>query len=185
MTRRRLYLWRQFDWSLNRFAVLLSLLFLFGTLAGCLLCFRFGARDSCADLVFSTAAPSVPRLLSLTWSHLRWLTVAVLLGLSALGLFGIPLLLLLRGVVFGFSFAALFPVVPSLPLLAGYLGVAVFAVVPLLLLGCVGMSRALAESRSGGNPQSALLPLVLLAFSVLCSVICACIELWLAPMLVL
>lgn len=88
--------------------------FTLGGLAGCLLAFRMtdvgvGAMTDYLER-FLTAAQSggldVPALPELLWRNLRWPLAAVLLGFSALGLLGVPVLASVRGYFMAFSIAS-------------------------------------------------------------------------------
>ena len=97
--------------------------FLLGGLVGCLLASHIGGggQESLAAYVegFLRAAQAgeitAPALASLVWDTVRWPLLALLLGFTALGLLGLPLLFAVRGfllalLVFGVSGALSVPV---------------------------------------------------------------------------
>ena len=81
--------------------------FLLGGLVGCLLASHIGGggQESLAAYVegFLRAAQAgeitAPALASLVWDTVRWPLLALLLGFTALGLLGLPLLFAVRGFV--------------------------------------------------------------------------------------
>ena len=84
-----------------------------GGLVGCVLaCFVDGVGGESLGVylqVFLEAAAaqgvSAPALASLVWSTLRWPLLAVVLGFTAIGLLGLPVLFAVRGFLLGFSIA--------------------------------------------------------------------------------
>lgn len=88
--------------------------FFLGSLAGCVLASYVGGggNDSLTSYLqgFLTAAKAggvaAPALLPLLWETMRWPLLAVLLGFTALGLIGIPILFSIRGFLLAFSIAS-------------------------------------------------------------------------------
>ena len=88
--------------------------FLLGGLVGCLLASHIGGggQESLAAYVegFLRAAQAgeitAPALASLVWDTVRWPLLALLLGFTALGLLGLPLLFVVRGFLLAFSIAS-------------------------------------------------------------------------------
>ena len=88
--------------------------FLLGGLVGCLLASHIGGggQESLAAYVegFLRAAQAgeitAPALASLVWDTVRWPLLALLLGFTALGLLGLPLLFAVRGFLLAFSIAS-------------------------------------------------------------------------------
>lgn len=88
--------------------------FTLGGLTGCLLAFRVSGMgvEAMTDYLdrFLTVAQvgglDIPALPELLWRTLRWPLAAFLLGFSALGVLGIPLLCSMRGFFLAFSIAS-------------------------------------------------------------------------------
>lgn len=98
--------------------LLLSSAFLLGGLAGCLLAKRAGGAgaDALNDYLqgylsaAGTADVARPGALCVLWQVVRWPLLAVVLGLTPVGLPGIPLLFLARGFLLSFAIASFFRV---------------------------------------------------------------------------
>ncbi len=149
----------------RRAKVLLSLClpFLLGAAAGGLLVYWQGDNGALSDYLGGYAsalgegAVTTGSLLSLCWYYLRWTLLVALLGLTALGVVGIPLVFALRGFLLSFAAASI------LSAFGGWQGVlvtaAIFGVpglisVPVLfLLGVQGMGMAAAMAFPGGTPR--------------------------------
>ena len=88
--------------------------FLAGGLAGCILasCVDGGGGESLSAYLQSflsaarAGAVDAPAVLSLVWSTIRWPLLALLLGFTALGLLGLPILFAARGFLLAFSIAS-------------------------------------------------------------------------------
>lgn len=88
--------------------------FFLGGLGGCILaaCVEGSGGESLAAYLkgFLSAARegtvSAPALLPLVWETVRWPLLAVLLGFTALGVLGLPLLFAMRGFLLSFSIAS-------------------------------------------------------------------------------
>jgi hypothetical protein len=156
--------------------LLLSAAFLLGGLAGCLLAARAGgagAEALSAYLQGYLAAADAdgvarPDVLSVLWQLVRWPLLAAALGLTPLGLLGIPLLFLVRGFLLSFAIASFFRVLGVSGLvmafalfgLTGLLSVPVFFILGLqsfLSAGAVS-GRLLGESRRLPLLDRAFLP---------------------------
>lgn len=93
--------------------VVTAAFFTLGGLMGCLLAFRMAdagmeAMTAYLDRFLAVAQAGgleVPAMAELFWRTLRWPLAAVLLGFSALGMFGIPILSCMRGFFLSFSIA--------------------------------------------------------------------------------
>ena len=91
-----------------------SVCFFLGGLAGCMLAFRVsgGGSESMDAYIggFLDAAGkgvlAAPPLLPLAWSCMRWPLLALLLGFTAAGLLGLPVLFAARGFLLAFSIAS-------------------------------------------------------------------------------
>ena len=108
--------------------------FLLGGLVGCLLASHIGGggQESLAAYVegFLRAAQAgeitAPALASLVWDTVRWPLLALLLGFTALGLLGLPLLFAVRGFLLAFSIASFVRLFGGAGCLkSGFIGVAV------------------------------------------------------------
>lgn len=92
----------------------LSISFLIGTLAGCLLAGRVAQTEGSTLAVYVegylSAARSggiaVPNLLLVLWETLRWPVLTILLAFTALGMLGIPILFAVRGFLLSFAVAS-------------------------------------------------------------------------------
>lgn len=98
--------------------LILSVAFFLGGLAGCLLADRVGGSGSEAladylkGYLSSVYSENVikPDILALLWETVRWPLFALALGLTPLGLLGVPILFLVRGFLLSFSIASFFRV---------------------------------------------------------------------------
>lgn len=167
--------------------LLSALLFLAGVFLGFLFHSVWGGIPEGQEVLLSSGgALTWARLLSVCWSHFRWLLLCVFLSLSALGLFGLPVLVILRGLVFGFSYTALYGSVPSAALFLSFLFTALFACGPMLVITSLGLIHCREEAAGHGSGRwqgrpAALYALLLLLGAAMCSVLCAFAELWLLP----
>lgn len=102
---------RELDWPKGVALAVLSLSFLLGGCAGCVLAGLAGGeggRELSAYLTDYLAAVDTvpaPGLWTVLWEHGKILLAALLLGLTALGVLGLPLLFGVRGFFFTFSVA--------------------------------------------------------------------------------
>ena len=138
--------------------------FLLGGALGCAVALRFGGSGSETLSQYiqgylvaaQEGAVPVPGALAVTWEASRFLLLAALLGFTALGVAGMPVLFLVRGFLLSFSvtcFVSMFGGEGGLLafLLLGLSGVA--TIPPLFLLGVQGMaaSRRLLGRCLGGQ----------------------------------
>lgn len=151
------------DWDLpsgsGKLLVLLCAVFLAGGAAGCLfagLAEGEGARalsSYLADYLTLAREGTVVRDFWPTlWEQLRWLALTVLLGLTAIGAVGIPLLFCLRGFFFAFSvgcFCRVFGGAGLVPALVLFGLPALLWAPALFLAGFWGMSGSLYLLRRG------------------------------------
>ena len=94
--------------------VLTGSCFLAGGLAGCLLAAQVGGAGQTSLTSYLQAflqashqgAVDVPALWLQIWDSLRWPLMALLLGFTALGVLGLPVLFAVRGFLLSFSIAA-------------------------------------------------------------------------------
>lgn len=94
--------------------IILSACFLAGGLAGCLLAAQVGGAGEASLnqyleaflLAAHEGAVDVPALWAQIWDTLRWPLFALLLGFTALGVLGLPVLFTLRGFLLAFSIAS-------------------------------------------------------------------------------
>ena len=138
--------------------IIVSVSFLLGGLAGCLMStFVDGAGQESLqaylEAFLSTAqsgGAGAPGLAVQLWDILRWPCFALLLGFTALGVLGFPLLFAARGFLLAFSIAAFVRIFGSAGCLLAVLLFGVgggFSVPALFVLGVQGLgaSRALAS----------------------------------------
>lgn len=91
-----------------------SVCFFLGGLAGCVLAGHVGADAGESLSAYLThylqaagsGALQEPSLPALIWSSLRWPALAILLGFTALGLLGLPILFAVRGFLLAFSISS-------------------------------------------------------------------------------
>lgn len=168
--------------------LILSAAFLLGGLAGCLVADRVSGSggdylgnylESYLSAVCSDGAAR-PEVLSLLWETIRWPLLAFALGLTPLGLLGIPVLFLVRGFLLSFSIASFYHVMGTVGLglafvvfgITGLIGVPV-----LFILGIQSfLSAGAITSRLTG--ESRRLPLfdrmALLRCGVCTAALCVC-----------
>ena len=111
---RRADRWRMPADGAAPFLAVAAVFFFLGGLAGCLLAGSVdgGGQESLAAYVegYLQAAQageaSPPALAALVWETVRWPLLALLLGFTALGLLGLPLLFAARGFLLAFSIAS-------------------------------------------------------------------------------
>ncbi len=180
--------------------VVLSISFLLGAIAGCLLAggvaeAENGTLATYVEGYLSAArsgALSVPSVLSVLWETLRWPLLTVLLAFTALGVVGIPVLFAVRGFLLSFAVASFVRVLGGAGsilafLLFGLTGL--FTVPVLFVLGAQGFtacrilaSRLVGERRRTGIPYGRAYCLRCgLCFMVL--IVCVCLEQTVLPAL--
>ena len=119
--------------------LILSAAFLLGSIAGCLLAGRVdgGGGDALGNYlegyfsVVLSGEPVRPEPLSLIWETVRWPLFTFVLGLTALGLLGIPILFLVRGFLLSFAIASFYRVLGTTGLAAA---LAVFGITGLICI---------------------------------------------------
>lgn len=142
-----------------------GILFFLGGVAGCLLCANVGADGSEELLSYLESFLSLaqtgelerPALLSVLWEALRWPLLTVVLGFTALGVVGIPILFSVRGFLLSFAIASFFRALGAGGTLmaVAIFGISgLFSVPALFVLGVQGFAasrnlagRALGEGR--------------------------------------
>jgi len=151
-------------WEMRRDEVLPALAvvgacFFLGGLAGCLLAGYVGGdgREGLSAYLqnFLQAASAgemdSPALAALVWSTVRWPLLALLLGFTALGLLGLPILFLIRGFLLAFSIASFVRLFGSMGCLLALLvfGLTQALAVPVLFV--VGVQSLLAARVLAGG----------------------------------
>ena len=157
-----------------------------GLLAGFLLSAHLDGAVSAEQVGLLPAAVTRLRLWSAFWSNYRWLLLGGVLAFSALGVFLLYPLVLLRGFVLGFSFTTLFVSGSRVTALTHFLLTALLTCGPLLLLAASGMQRGLSELHRPPSGQSCfwgsagILAGLMLSAAVL-TVLCCALQLWFLP----
>lgn len=131
--------------------ILLSALFLIGSVIGCVTAGLI--RDpsgalldyvrGCLELL--THDDAAPRFISVLWGTFRFPVVAVLLGFTALGVAGIPVLFAVRGFLMCYAVAVFYRILGLAGLVLGLIlfGFSALIWMPVLsYLGCRGLLRA-------------------------------------------
>lgn len=142
----------------------ISVSFFLGGVAGCCLStFVGGAGEESLRLyleAFLTTAQgegaAAPGLAAQLWDVLRWPALALLLGFTALGVLGLPVLFAARGFLLAFSISAFVQMFGSAGCVLAFLLFGVggcFSVPALFVLGAQGLTaaRALASRFLGGG----------------------------------
>lgn len=155
--------------------LILCAAFLLGGIAGTLLAGRVdgGGGDALGSYLegyFSTALTGEtvrPALFSLIWETVRWPLFTFVLGLTALGLLGIPLLFLVRGFLLAFAIASFYHVLglTGLAISLVVFGITGLIYIPVLfVLGIQGLLSAgtlagsiLGEGRRSASPDRIVL----------------------------
>lgn len=178
----------------------LSVSFLLGGLAGCLMSTFVGGAGqeslkAYLEHFLSTAQSSgaaAPGLAVQLWDILRWPGLALLLGFTVLGVLGLPLLFAVRGFLLAFSIAAFVQVFGSAGCLLAFLVFGVgggFSVPALFVLGVQSLtaSRSLASRFLGeGKAPSPYGKAYFLRCGGCAAVLCVCVilERFAVPVLV-
>ena len=133
--------------------VVLSAAFLFGGLVGCMLAKQVGGEGDRAlteylqyylSAAVSGKIPD-PEWFSVLWETVRWPLVTFALGLTPLGLIGIPIVFFIRGFLLSFAIASFFRVLGGLGLALSFVvfGVSGLICIPILFsLGVQGILYA-------------------------------------------
>lgn len=162
-------------------------IFTLGILAGFLLSGRLGQfLDPSAVQIMPSGGVNWLQFWGVFWSYFRWLLLAALLAMSALGLFLLYPLLFLRGVLLGFSFSALFAQGSRLSVFLHFFFTALLTCAPLLLEAVSGMLRGSSELYRYSPDESGIFshpvfPLAVLLAGAGLIVLCCIAELWLLP----
>ena len=133
--------------------IIVSASFLLGGLAGCLMSTFVGGagQESLRAYLESflsmaqNGGAAAPALTVQLWDILRWPVLALLLGFTALGMLGMPLLFAVRGFLLAFSIAAFVRIFGSAGCLLAFLIFGVgggFSVPALFVLGVQGLGAA-------------------------------------------
>ncbi len=123
------------------------------------------------------------------WGHLRWLLAVSLLGLTALGVAGLPLIFAARGFLLSFSvgcFSRVFGTAGLLPALALFALPALLWSPALFAAGFQGMNSAGSLLRRGMGDSRHPLPFhwdywLRLGLCVCALLVCVAIEYWITP----
>lgn len=165
MKRRRIArFWDLPVWAPGLF--LLSICFLFGTIAGCL--WAGGVAGQGSDTLASyidgylsaarTGTLTVPSVFSVLFETLRWPVLVFLLAFTAAGIIGIPLLFAVRGFLLSFAVASFIRVLGGAGTILAFLlfGITGLFTVPVLfVLGTQGITACfLLASRMTGARRS-------------------------------
>lgn len=158
------------------------LFFALGLLSGFFLSLRLSLPEEASLQIVSGQSVTFARFLRVFWSHFRWLALAGLLSVSALGLFLLYPLVVLRGLLLGFSFTALFVPGFRLAVLLRFFLAALLNCSPLILIAACGVQRAARELGHGSGGDAAFCrPFLLVLISLLFTLLCSFAELWLLP----
>lgn len=168
--------------------VVLGAAFLLGGLIGCGLAASVGggANDSLATYIQNYMAAAKagitqpPELLPLVWEVVRWPLFALLLGFTALGVIGVPLLFFARGFLISFavtSFVRMFGAAGG-GLAFLFFGLTGLLAIPVLfVLGVQSFLTAIALAGRSRNQGKRLQPLYGRAFLVRCGICAAVLAL--------
>lgn len=171
--------------------VVISVSFFLGGLAGCLVSTFVGGagqeslRAYLESFLYAAQGGEtvVPGLAAQLWDILRWPCLALLLGFTALGVLGMPLLFAARGFLLAFSIAAFVQMFGSAGCLLAFLLFGIgggFSVPALFVLGVQGFAaaRALASRFLGeGKTPSPYGKLYFLRCGGCAVVLCVCVIL--------
>lgn len=124
--------------------LVMAVVFFVGGLAGCALVNRVDGSGEAAlsdyleGYLSITASSEIvrPELITLVWKTIRWPLFAIVLGLTPVGLLGIPILFLMRAFLLSFSIASFFRVMGPHGLIFGFLvfGVSGLLQIPVLFI---------------------------------------------------
>ena len=130
--------------SINAALIIMSIVFFAGGVAGCIFSHRANAEgqtalsgylDGFLRAILSGELIK-PAFISLWWKAIRWPLFAFFLGLTPVGLVGIPILVLMRSFLLSFSVASFFEILGAKGLLFAFsaLGITGLAYIPILFL---------------------------------------------------
>ena len=199
MRKRMVKIWDLSSAEVISALLILSAAFLLGAFAGCALAARVGGGGSDAltsylegyMVVASEGEVTPPNWISLFWSTMRWPVLTFILGLSALGLLGIPVLFLMRGFLVSFAIASFFHMLggPGLLMAAIVFGVSGIISIPVFfVLGVQGFLSAgmMASRLVGDSARGSCLDRTYFARSGICALalcVCVCVEYFAVPAL--
>lgn len=109
--------------------IVMAIVFFVGGLAGCALANQVDGNGEAALIGYLEGYLSIaasgevirPELITLIWKTVRWPLFVIALGLTPVGLLGIPILFLMRAFLLSFSVASFFHVLGTHGLLFGFL----------------------------------------------------------------
>ena len=168
--------------------LILSAAFLLGGLAGCLLANQVGGggSDALGDYLegYLSAAYSggaaKPEVLSLLWETVRWPLFVLALGLTPLGLFGTPILFLVRGFLLSFAISSFYHVLGAVGLGLAFVVFGITGLIGIPVLFILGVQSFLSAGAITGRltGESRRLPLfdraALLRCGVCATALCGC-----------
>lgn len=133
-----------------------SVSFCLGGLSGCLLAASVSGNGSAALLAYITeflaaaqsGALEMPGLLSALWTVLRWPLAVVLLGCTAIGVVGIPLLFFLRGFLLSFCISAFVVALGSSGAVFAFLLLGVGSLITIPILFILGTQSLMLASQA-------------------------------------
>ena len=179
-------------WAAGGALPALGLSFLLGGLAGALMAALAGgegARELSAYLsdylILAGQEGAAARFCPLLWGRLRDLLIALILGMTALGAVGLPVLFAARGFLFAFSvgcFCRVFGGAGLFPAFALFGLSALLWTPALFLAGVPGMTRA-RRLMAGGGQSGLGVSWALLALCGGLALAAALTERWVAPVL--
>ncbi len=131
--------------------IVISIVFLIGGLAGCILAGRSAGEGEAAlsgylEGFFHAALSGdmfKPEFVMLLWKSIRWPLLAYIFGFTPIGLIGIPVLFLVRAFLLSFSIASFFHVLGLKGLLLAFSVFGLFSLVYLPILFVLGIQSFL------------------------------------------
>ena len=139
--------------------LILSAAFLLGGLAGCLLANQVGGGGSDAlsdylegylSAVYYGGAAK-PEVLSLLWETVRWPLFALALGLTPLGLFGVPVLFLVRGFLLSFAISSFYHMLGAVGLGLAFVVFGITGLISIPVLFILGVQSFLSAGAITGR----------------------------------
>lgn len=137
--------------------LILAISFALGVFAGCFLadCVSGEGDEELRNyftgfLEYSGSLPN-PNLIRVFWSTFRWHIITLCLGISAIGLIGIPVLFVLRGFLLAFSAASFYSVFGLEGLLFSFVILGITGIISIPVLFVLGVRGFLASGASAGR----------------------------------
>lgn len=177
--------------------IIAAILFLIGGLAGCVSVNRTNEIGEAAIKEYiegylssvSSGDVSMPEFLFLVWKTVRWPLFLVVLGLTPVGLIGIPILFLIRAFLLSFSIASCFQVLGPQGLILGFVlfGLSGLIQIPVFFfLGIQGFlnSGSIVGSLVGESKRSLLVDKTQLVRYAVCFaalIVCCFVEFYTVP----